>query len=379
MSYFDEILKLLQDSQEILILIKEKASLDEELAGLVIANIIQRLEGTKSVSYRFDKSRYSSISFIEDLLINIGTVKDEIPSNFVFEIQNADNKIKNIEWKKEADKISFYITAKNTQEITKSDLKFIRKSRAIDLVITIGIDSYEEIGKLAQNNPTIFEKAKIISIKKDNSESKVKGLKIIDDKASSYSEIAYEISQRLRININKHEADMLLLGIYAGTDNFKNIINPKSFSISSNLLALNADAQFANKYKDLLQDGFVVKQDDSIQTKVKVTEKKDIIDKEEKKSKDKSIVNKQALEKKSVSKKKEELKVTGLENVKSETKVDNTVIEQDNSDLQIPLQKATTVPEAISDPNIQPNFIAPPPINPVKQNTFNMPLNPKLR
>lgn len=379
MSYIDEILKIIQDSKDVLVTTRVNASIDEQIAALIISNVIQRLSENKSVSYKFDMSQFSQIGFIGELVKNIGILKEDIPSNFVFEIQNSDNKIKNIEWKKEDGKINFYITTKNSKEISKNDLRFIRKNKEIDLVITIGVNKYDEIESLINSNSMLLEKTRIIGILKDSIESDIKGPKIIDNKASSYSEIVYEISQRFKVNLNKSEADMLLLGIYSATDNFRQIINPKSFSIASNLLALNADPIFANKYKELLENGSgneislsIETDPESVSKKKKSVVKKDNLSTKKSLNADNDKSNIEKIAKKNKTKK---VKPHGID---LSTK-GNQVNEAENDNLQIPLQKANAVPTVATDSNTQPNFITPPPINPVKQNSFNMPLNPKLR
>lgn len=129
--------------------------------------------------------------------------------------------------------------------------KIILLWQNIDLIIALDCGDYSQTGldNFFTNKPNLS----LINIDHHHDNSRFGTINIIEDNASSTSEIIYGILKKIGVPFSQEMANALLCGIFGDTDSFKNPnTTEKTLQITSSLLLLGADLKEIAKHT--LQD-----------------------------------------------------------------------------------------------------------------------------
>lgn len=146
-----------------------------------------------------------------------------------------------------------YLTPKKGV-IRPEDLKFKDCNFRFDLIITLGCQELESLGKIYDHHPDFFYQTTIINIDFSSQNERYGQINLIDLNKVALSEIIYELLKKLNEDfIDEKIATCLLTGITAATNSFKSLrLTPECLTTASQLIALGADKEkiITNLYRN---------------------------------------------------------------------------------------------------------------------------------
>lgn len=128
---------------------------------------------------------------------------------------------------------------------TPADASFGYGAYQFDLVIAVGVSSLAKLDRLHEANPTIFDGIHLINIDYHRINDNFGSVNLVDQSASSVSEILVSITESLGQGlIDAHIATAMLAGIMASTNRFSApSTTPKAMTVAAQLLAAGAKQQ----------------------------------------------------------------------------------------------------------------------------------------
>jgi len=156
--------------------------------------------------------------------------------------------------------IKIYLSS-SLREIKSEDISFtsseesskINESQIPDLLIVLGCQNLEDIGKRFNQNSNIFYQTPILNIDNNSKNQNYGETNLIELKSLSLSEIVFNLIEDIdQVLIDKEIATLLLAGIIWSSENFRNPkTKPQTFQIASLLIEKGADHQkiIQNFYK----------------------------------------------------------------------------------------------------------------------------------
>lgn len=97
------------------------------------------------------------------------------------------------------------------------------------------------VGEYPEMYAEIFRNTSIINIDHHNRNSMFGACNLVDPEASSTCEMVYDLLEEMDSPISPQVATLLLFGIIRDTNCFKNSIRPRTFEVTSKLIALGAE------------------------------------------------------------------------------------------------------------------------------------------
>ena len=208
---------------------------------------------------------------------NVNILIKEIPSEFQFlippasedfiiTINNLDEKISGIHYEKKLGRLNLYLNLKNGR-LSAKDVSFASKKEGMeipclknsfleemDTIITLGIQQFETVERLFQNNSSNLYKASILNIDNNSLNRNFGQMNIVNPKDASLSALIYEFIKSIDKNIfDKKISTCLLGGIIFTSKNFQDIKStPRLLKIADHLIKQGGDYQkiIRNIYKD---------------------------------------------------------------------------------------------------------------------------------
>ncbi len=120
-----------------------------------------------------------------------------------------------------------------------SDVKVEQGNLIYDLVITLGVTSYESLGDLFSEHRDFFHETNVINIDRSILNENFGQLNIVELSSSSLAEISYYF---FGDKINKDIATCLLAGIISATNSFQSpLVTPALLEIASQLIVKGGD------------------------------------------------------------------------------------------------------------------------------------------
>lgn len=113
--------------------------------------------------------------------------------------------------------------------------------KKFDAIFVCDCGELHLVGKYPEQYADIFEHTTIINIDHHNRNSLFGAYNMVDAEASSTCELVYDLMEGIGANISPQVATFLLFGIIRDTNCFKNSIRPRTFEVTSKLIALHAD------------------------------------------------------------------------------------------------------------------------------------------
>lgn len=155
-------------------------------------------------------------------LDNPGPVKSSIGNknliiNFKFKEENLDKVDYDVD-----DKGNFQLMVKPKSGSPPPDtenISYTYSGAEADMVIVLGINSLEELGKLYSDEKKFLDQANIASLNKDSRPASFAAHNLHTNSASSIAEITAFLLLKTKTKPIKEDADRLLKGIYSTTNN----------------------------------------------------------------------------------------------------------------------------------------------------------------
>jgi len=234
--------KTVTSAKKILILLPQNPNSDVIGSGLAFYLFLKEKNIESDIAVSDPLKNMDKFEFLprpEKLVSSILGARD-----FILSFNTQYNKITGIKTKEFPNETRIYITPENGT-IDPRDFSFIPAEFKYNLLVCIGAPDKESFGKIFEENPDIFYEVPIINIDNHGNNDNFGQINIVDIKASSVSEIFYELlSQTDKSLIKDSIAKCLLTGIIGATKSFQSSrTTPQSLKISSELMNLGANQQ----------------------------------------------------------------------------------------------------------------------------------------
>lgn len=169
--------------------------------------------------------------------------------DYVLSLDIDKNKLQQLRYEVEDDKLKIFITAKNG-EIDKDRISLESSRFNYDLIIVLGASDLESLGQVYDENSELFYDIPVINIDNKPSNEYFGKVNLVDVAASSTAEIIFniisDIDEKL---IDDKTATDLLTGVIVATESFQNKnTTPKAFMTAASLIAKGANKQDIIRY-----------------------------------------------------------------------------------------------------------------------------------
>jgi len=208
----------LSQINEVSILLPEKPKLDQVASASALADSLNKSGKRAQVlcPRPLDKE-FSQVAGVEKISNKIEG------RNFVIDINYPLANIEKINWDdQEKERVSLVIEPKVEAPLINESLVSFKKSNGdVDNLIVIGFGSKQEVEETVSllGKKTSLEEMKMVNINIKPGEF-FGQIKLIDDEASSFSEVIAGLVEGLSLPIGVEAASSLLLGLQAATNSF---------------------------------------------------------------------------------------------------------------------------------------------------------------
>lgn len=236
----DQLKNQIESAENILILTIEKPSHDAAAASWAMAHLLKGLGKNPTVLQR--ESGTESFSFLpppDKMEKEITGTRD-----FVLSFDTTRNKIIDFRTENKIDAFEIYITPEN-EAIDPRDFSFIPAKFKFELVIILGCQNLEGLGKMSEENSDLFFEVPIANIDNSTANENFGQINIVDVTASSVSEMLSGIFKNIwEKQTDQNIAQCLLAGLISETHNFQaRKTTPQTFLTASWLIEKGANQQ----------------------------------------------------------------------------------------------------------------------------------------
>jgi hypothetical protein len=234
----DKVVEAIKNSNNVLVTINRNPDVDQIAAAIALSFVLEKLE--KFTTTIFSGPIPAAAEFLDPektFSSNMETLRD-----FVISIHK--DKVDRLRYKQEGDQVRVYLTPYRTT-LSQADLEFENGDYNIDLVITIGTVTQEDMDSAIVGAIRILHDATVISINTGGTVPSYANISWADPEEIAYCEMVADLAEILgESEIDEHTATALLTGIVAATDQFKNIkANPKVMQLAAKLMSFGANQQ----------------------------------------------------------------------------------------------------------------------------------------
>ncbi len=176
----------------------------------------------------------------------------DLTKNFVIDVSTKRSPLAELSYKKEADRLSIFLKPA-TGALSPQDITFRNSIFPYDLVVVLGIASFEQLGDFYAQHTDLFFETPVVNIDFRANNENYGQINLVNLSATSCSEIVLDLINQFESSlIDETIATQLLAGIIAETNSFQHIrTTPQTFLKASQLVALGANQQdiIGNLYK----------------------------------------------------------------------------------------------------------------------------------
>ena len=235
-----QVKELIEKSSAILILVPENSGGDAFGAAAGIGAFLENLGKTVTIAGSNIAPTAESFVFLDppkSILPSISGVRE-----FILSFNTEQNDIVSIRTERSVGEYRIFITPEKGS-IDPRDFSFVPAKFSFDIVITVGAPDKESLGKIFETNPDIFYEVPVIAIDHLAENDRFGQVNIIDITASSTSETATALLEKIgEKHIDARVAGLLLAGIVLGTESFqKKNTSPGALGAASRLMDRGAD------------------------------------------------------------------------------------------------------------------------------------------
>ncbi len=163
---------------------------------------------------------------------------------FILKVDVTHVKIDTLSYDIKDNWLSIYLTPKEGV-LTKNELRTAQSGLKYDLIITVGAQDLESLGKIFFNNTDLFYKVPVINFDNHPGNEHFGQVNFVELNATSVSEIIYKtLKQTSEAHIDTEIATALLAGMISQTQSFKTTnVTPLTLNTASELMNLGADRE----------------------------------------------------------------------------------------------------------------------------------------
>ncbi len=228
----------MKDAKKILLVTRKNPDFDTYLSLTLLAEVIKQDLG-KKVELACESELPKNFQEAAPMP-DIKKMTQLPPKSFILEFKNQENKVRNIQWNQNQDKISLYITM-DQGNLKPENLDVNISGSDHDLIMLVGVNSLEELGALYQAGKNIFEESKLVVFGRRSVIKLPQAKNIESDKTSSISEQVLNYLEVNGIKLNPQRAAKVLAAIFSVTDGFKkNLADARTYENCAKLTRMGA-------------------------------------------------------------------------------------------------------------------------------------------
>jgi len=188
--------------------------------------------------------KYSFLPFINTIRHKLEGARD-----YIISVDINKEKLQQLRYEVEDNKLKIFITAKNGN-VEEKNVSLESSKFKYDLIIVLDTQDLENLGSIYDENSELFYETPVINIDNNPSNEYFGKINFVDVTASSVAEIVLSIISDIEKNLLDEEVSTsLLTGIISETESFQNKnTTPKSFLAASSLIAKGARKQDIIRY-----------------------------------------------------------------------------------------------------------------------------------
>jgi phosphoesterase RecJ-like protein len=167
----------------------------------------------------------------------------KVYSDFVVTIDLQDAKLQDVEHQVVDGKINIVVSSEQGT-ILPEQVSFPKPKKKYDLLVVLDAADLAQLGDFYLQNYTIFGEIPSLNIDHHISNKKFASINLVDDKASSTTQIIYELLKQMNVSVTPDIATLLLTGIITDTGSFQNQnTTPEAFDLAAELIEQGARQQ----------------------------------------------------------------------------------------------------------------------------------------
>jgi len=177
------------------------------------------------------------------------THKLEGARDYIFSVDIKKDKLQQLRYEVEENKLKIFITAKSG-DLNEKNLSLESSKFKYDLIIILGTSDLENLGTVYDDNSELFYDTPVVNIDNNPSNEFFGKINLVDVTMSSTSEIVYNIISELDEKLfDENIATNILTGIISKTESFQNKnTTPKSFLTAAALISKGANKENIIRY-----------------------------------------------------------------------------------------------------------------------------------
>lgn len=250
LSTYQQIADYINRSRKILLALPLHVTVDRLCSAFALNQILQKLG--KETAVAASTAALPHVGFVSDMPQVVQNMNSG--QSLVIEISTARAQLEELSYQTSPDKVEIFLKAKDGQ-FSPEDVSTSAATTAYDLIITLGVQTLEDLGELYQKNTDLFFNTPKINIDTQAANEYFGAINLIDVTASSVAEITAQVIGSLEEAVtDENIATSLLGGIIANTHSFQDpATTPKTLTTASSLIAQGARQQ------DIIQSLFKTK------------------------------------------------------------------------------------------------------------------------
>lgn len=230
----------IETAEDILILTAEKPAVDAVAASWALSHLLKSLGKTPVVLQKKNSAKLLPyLAPPEKMESEIKGMRD-----FVLSFDTTRNKIMDFRTENKIGRFEIYITPEHGA-IDPRDFSFVPAKFKYDLIVVLGCQNFDGLGKVHERNSDLFFEVPVANIDNSSSNENFGQINLVDITASSASEILAGIFKNLWEKQTEREiAQCLLAGLVAATHNFQSKnTTPQTFLAAAWLIEKGASQQ----------------------------------------------------------------------------------------------------------------------------------------
>lgn len=177
-------------------------------------------------------------------LVGVDKVCDNVADkNLTIAFENYDaSDIEKVSWNIEDGQFTLLVSPKSgITAPSREQVKLGYRGIAAEIVIVVGAQSKNELGKLAQSNELFGQDVRVAVVNNTPSSGFASPMELINPQASSLSEVVFQLIESMGLPINRDIASNLFMGVRTGTNNFSaGGVNADTFATAARLMRAGA-------------------------------------------------------------------------------------------------------------------------------------------
>jgi nanoRNase/pAp phosphatase (c-di-AMP/oligoRNAs hydrolase) len=238
----EQIKKLIEDKKHVLITFDKNAKGDAIGASLALSLFLQKLgKRVDIVSHGFILPRtFKFLEGGESIASQFSHLQ-----KFIITIDAKDAGVQELSYDVKDEKLRIFVTPKKGF-FTKEKLRTAQSDFKYDLIITLGTQDLESLGKLYDGHVELFYKVPVLNIDNNPSNEHYGHVNLIDMTTTTVAEVVLSLLRKIdETLIDEKIATSLLTSIVSKTRSFKaDNIKPHTLETASKLIQLGADRDF---------------------------------------------------------------------------------------------------------------------------------------